>query len=217
MTRNQGLQLGRPIPATVRVVSVSERLVEYYAVELPLRASQKLSPERITHRNQFIADCLGDGLARVLEVGCGAARDAVALRDGGLTYAGVDLSPVGVELCRARGLEAQVASATALPFADDSFDCAWTMSTLMHLEGPEMDVAVQELTRVVRPGGLLALGMWGAVFPSTRVDEHGRFFQQRTDDQVRGMLAAVGTVEVFDTWEWYENGDHYQWARVALD
>jgi hypothetical protein len=80
-----------------------------------------------------------------------------------------------------------------------------------------MDVAVQEVTRVVRPGGLLALGMWGAVSPGTRVDEHGRYFQQRTDDQVRGMLAAVGTVQVFDTWEWYENGGHYHWAKVALD
>jgi SAM-dependent methyltransferase len=195
---------------------VSERLIAYYAEELPRRALQAPPPERIAHRDQFIAACLDRGLRRVLEVGCGAARDGVALHAGDLMYTGVDLSPVGVELCRAQGLDAEVASATALPFADSSFDCAWTMSTLMHLEGSQMDVAVRELSRVVRRGGLLEVGIWGATSAGTRVDEHGRFFQQRTDEQVRAMLEAVGTIEAFEAWDWYDDGGHYQWARVTI-
>ncbi len=48
------------------------------------------------------------------------------------------------------------------------------------------------------------------------MDENGRPFQQRTDDQVRALLETVGTVEAFDTWEWYDDGGHYQWARVTV-
>jgi SAM-dependent methyltransferase len=196
---------------------VSQRLVDYYADELPLRASQAPPPERLACMERFVTTCLGRGLRTVLEVGCGAARDGVLLRDSGLTYDGVDLSPVGVAICRARGLQAQVASATALPFATSSFDSAWTMSTLMHLEGSDLDVAVTELGRVVRPGGVLEVGVWGSTRAGTRVDEHGRFFQQRTDSQIRTVLESVGRVQAFNTWEWYDNGGHYQWARVLVD
>lgn len=107
-------------------------------------------------------------------------------------------------------------AATDLPFRDNSFDSGWSMSTLMHLEGQDMDAAAAELARVVRLGGLLEVGVWGAQQSGTRIDEHGRFFQQRSDVEFQRMLSAVGTVEAFDTWDWFDDGGHYQWARVLI-
>ncbi|WP_158548011.1 class I SAM-dependent methyltransferase [Desertihabitans brevis] len=197
-------------------MGVRDRLLAYYAEELPTRRDRPLGPERTARLTDFTARCRGEGLRSVLEVGCGAGRDGVVLRGSGLHYAGVDLSPVGVVLCREQGLTAVVASATALPFADGSVDAGWTMSTLMHLEGDDLDVAVAELGRVVRPGGLLDIGLWGADTPQDRIDEAGRFFQQRTDDEVVALLGTVGTVESLEIWDRFADGGHYQCARVRI-
>jgi SAM-dependent methyltransferase len=91
---------------------------------------------------------------RVLEVGCGMGqfgeRLAVKL---GLAVVAVDLSPRMVELARARGLEARVGDVRALPFADGKFDCAIANWMLYHV--PDLDSALSELARVLRPGGRL--------------------------------------------------------------
>jgi SAM-dependent methyltransferase len=197
-------------------VQISDRHVAFYDQELPTRVARPVSGHRAERLQDFVAACRERALTSVLEVGCGAGRDGLVLHGTGLTYAGVDLSPVGVQLCRDAGLDAQEASATALPFPDDSFDSGWSMSTLMHLPDGDMDAAVAELGRVVRPGGLLEVGVWGADEDGTWVDEHGRFFQQRSDAAFREMLSAVGTVEAFDTWDHFADGGHYQWARVLI-
>ena len=52
---------------------------------------------------------------RVLDVGCGAGRHMVALRDRGLDVVGVDPSPGAVAVCQERGLPAQLGSIDQLP------------------------------------------------------------------------------------------------------
>jgi SAM-dependent methyltransferase len=98
-----------------------------------------------------IAEC---GPRRLLEVGCGsgelAERVAVELEAG---VVAVDTSPRMVELARSRGLDAVVGDAQALPYADGAFDVAVAAWMLYHV--PELERAVEELHRVLRPGGRL--------------------------------------------------------------
>ncbi len=173
-----------------------------------MRAACPVGSHRAEHLQDFIHRCQVEGFTSVIEVGCGAGRDGVVLRDAGLTYVGTDLSSVGVQICRDAGLDACEASAIDLPFPDNYFDNGWSMSTLMHLEGADMDAAVSELARVIRPGRLLEVGVWGAEKFGTRIDEHGRFFQQRSDLGFRGMLSTVGIIAAFDTWDWFDDGGH---------
>lgn len=70
------------------------------------------------------------------------------------------LQPVGLDpihaynLCfQERGKPAVTATATALPFLDDSFDNVWNFGLLHHLSDEEARRAVKEMVRVVRPGG----------------------------------------------------------------
>jgi SAM-dependent methyltransferase len=94
---------------------------------------------------------------RVLDVGCGdgrlpslfAAPEVVA----------VDTSADAVERAAARGLDAQLADATALPFGDGSFDVVTCNHMLYHL--PDPDQALAEFVRVLRPGGRFA-GIYNA-------------------------------------------------------
>lgn len=194
--------------------AAARRHLAYYATELADRAHRAAPPNRVRRLSAFIGRCRELGLSTVLEVGCGGGRDGVELRDAGFDYRGVDLTPEAIDICAERGLAVTVASAADLPFEDDSFDALWTMSTLMHLDGDGFSRAVAEVGRVVRPGGLIAVGLWGSEPPRRRVDEHGRLFVQRSDSQVRQALSRVGSVETFDTSQWYDDGGHYQYVTL---
>ena len=91
---------------------------------------------------------------RILEVGCGEGELAERfLRELGCEVVASDQSERMVELTRARGVDARVADVRALPFHDGEFDCAFAGWMLYHVR--EVDRALAELARVLRPGGRL--------------------------------------------------------------
>lgn len=93
----------------------------------------------------------------VLEAGCGIATDGIRFARAGARYTGVDFSPAAIDLARRRfeleGRDAQLLSATVteLPFADESFDLVYSNGVIHHL--PETQRVVDEIRRVLRPGG----------------------------------------------------------------
>lgn len=89
--------------------------------------------------------------ARVLEVGCGTGLILERLADMAEVAAGVDLSAGMLAQAKARGLDVVHGTATALPFADASFDVACSFKVLAHIE--DIRGAMAEMARVVRPGG----------------------------------------------------------------
>lgn len=85
---------------------------------------------------------------RVLDVGTGRAPfQAVRQR-----WVGVDLSP---EASRFTDKPFVCASAVALPFRDGVFDAVWSVAALEHVPDPEL--ALVEMVRVLKPGGILYL------------------------------------------------------------
>jgi len=97
-----------------------------------------------------------DARGRVLEVGCGTGR---GLSEYGQDVVLFALDPNFESLHRAnrrRGDARLVcASAEAIPFADDSFDCV--VSSLVFCSVPDADRGLMELKRVLRPGGRLLM------------------------------------------------------------
>jgi len=99
--------------------------------------------------------------ADVLEIGCGTGVHARLLAEAGARLTAVDLTPTAVELTKRRldlaGLQADVreADAESLPFADASFDLVWSWGVIHHSEST--DRVLDEIARVLRPGGRLAL------------------------------------------------------------
>jgi len=91
---------------------------------------------------------------RVLEVGCGWGEFAARMQDElGATVVAIDLSPRMAELARQRGVDAREGDVQAIPFEDESFDCAVANCMLYH--APDIDRALAELRRVLRPRGRL--------------------------------------------------------------
>ncbi len=82
------------------------------------------------------------------------------LQARGSLVTGIDVSPMIVETALERypALEAVVAEIRELPFADATFDLIYSGSTLDHLASEsEIQNAILELERVLRPGGTLIL------------------------------------------------------------
>ncbi|HJL06242.1 MAG TPA: methyltransferase domain-containing protein [Polyangiaceae bacterium LLY-WYZ-15_(1-7)] len=89
----------------------------------------------------------------VLEVGCGTGLLLERVAREARRAVGVDLSPGMIGKARARGLEVALASATALPYGDASFDLVYSVKVLAHV--PALADALAEAARVLRPSGRL--------------------------------------------------------------
>lgn len=127
-----------------------------YADEARLRARQAAwgwarGPEA---GDQVVAALAEAGAERVLEAGPGCGELAERMvGELGVRVVAVDQSERMVELTRARGVEALVGDVQALPFPDGAFDAAVAAWVLHHV--PDLARAVDELARVLRPGGRL--------------------------------------------------------------
>jgi SAM-dependent methyltransferase len=127
-----------------------------YTTEAPLEARRSIyanveGPDAREVAFQAIAEAAPE---RVLEVGGGPGELAERIgRELGARVVMVDSSPRMVELAQARGVDARVGDVQELPFADAEFDCAVAAWMLYHVE--ELDGALSELRRVLRPGGRL--------------------------------------------------------------
>ena len=95
---------------------------------------------------------------RVLEVGCGTGLLLERVAESSREAVGVDLSPGMLQHARERGLSVQEANCTALPFADGEFDVAYSFKVLAHVDAIEL--ALQEMARVVRPGGHVIIDVY---------------------------------------------------------
>jgi ubiquinone/menaquinone biosynthesis C-methylase UbiE len=105
----------------------------------------------------------------LLDVAGGTGNYAEALRELGHEPCVLDVSPHMLERAAAKGLPVVRAAASALPFADSSFEAVINVSAL-HLI-PQWRVALAEARRVVRPGGRLGL----MVYTRENLDVHWIF------------------------------------------
>ncbi|MDO7884699.1 class I SAM-dependent methyltransferase [Hymenobacter cheonanensis] len=93
--------------------------------------------------------------AAILEIGCSGGPLMQRLRQQGYAdVTGIDVSAPAIELAQARGVpHVSVMDGAALEFADARFDLVIASDVLEHIEDEAK--ALQEWTRVLRPGGQL--------------------------------------------------------------
>ncbi len=101
---------------------------------------------------------------RVLDVGTASGNTALAAARRRAVVTGVDITPAMLERARLRAaaeglhIDFQEGDATALTFADQSFDVV--MSTFGAIFAPDPQKTASEMARVCRRGGKIAMATW---------------------------------------------------------
>ena len=107
----------------------------------------------------------------VLDIACGTGEPAISiasLLDGSGRVVGVDISPEPLKLAEERARQRnltniafQLGDAHQLPFPDQSFDRISSRLGVMFFS--DLPKALREMHRVLRPGGRIALLVWGPI------------------------------------------------------
>src|SRR5271168_3422076 len=140
-----------------------------------------IPPQRYWQRRRHrIAVLWARGAGRVLDAGCGSSLIVQSINN----VVGMDFNYAKLRYLRRYEIPLVNASAFALPFKDDSFDCVISSQVIEHIRYDE--TLFTEMRRVLRTGGMLILGtpdyatlgwriiepIYGFVMPGGYTDQH---------------------------------------------
>ena len=109
-------------------------------------------------RTMWVYDNVRRG-SSVLDLGCGEGMLALLKRKG-VVLTGVDLSPELLAAASRNGYDgACLATLTALPFPDSSFDYVVSLDVMGHVAFHDKDGVLAEIKRVLRPDGVTMHGI----------------------------------------------------------
>ena len=149
---------------------------------------------------EAFATRMGGG-ARVLEIGSGGGRDAVAMEELGLSVRRTDITPAFVTLLRSQGHDADLLD----PLVDDlsspagDYDGVWANASLLHVARADLPTVLSRLADVTRPGGLLRISLKegdGEGWSTHGSISNPRHFTYWRADALRSAVAGTGWSDV---------------------
>lgn len=144
---------------------------------------------------------------KILDIGCGAGRDAEEFIKNGFNYVGIDASKGMLEVAQER-----VESATFLKmnflnleFEPQAFDGFWAAASLLHIPKKDLSTALSEIKRVIRPRayGFISMRNQGdrneGVVRQEKYENRGRYFAFYLQDEFAKNLEKAG-FSIDTTW-----------------
>ena len=165
--------------------------------------------------------------SRVLDVGCGIGGSArILAAEYGLDVLGISISPA--QIARAQALTPAelaprcrfaVMDALQLELGDGAFDAVWSVEACPHM--PDKQRYADELLRVLKPGGLLAVADWNrrdaAVTPLTRLERW--VMRQLLDNWAHPEFASIESLQgnlQGSRWAGGMRVETADWSRATL-
>jgi SAM-dependent methyltransferase len=129
----------------------------------------------VIEKGKLIRELIADRWApetkvKILDVGCGHGFVHPELVAAGHAVTGVEVADQVLALARAENptVDYRAYDGNVLPFVTGSFDVAIAMCVVHHVPVPRWGAFVEEMRRVVRPGGLIAIFEHNPLNPVTR-------------------------------------------------
>jgi len=183
--------------------SLRKTLQQAYAKNVADRESNQPQPWKLAGRQAFLELLKGSGVVSLLEVGAGTGQDAAFFASRGLEVLATDLTEENVAACRRKGIRAEVMDACDLKLPAASFDAVYSLNCLLHLPKAEFPVGLDNIKRVLKPGGLFYLGLYGGEDSEGIYEEDTyepkRFFSFWTDEGLKAKISPTFKILRFET------------------
>lgn len=137
---------------------VARRLERQATIQERIRRGKEKKLERIVR-------LAGTARGRFLDIGCGSGIALEAAAAQGFECVGTELYPGFIEVCRAKGLEVVPGTIEGIRFPDASCAVVFLDDVLEHLDQPFAHL--DEIARVLQPGGILYVNTWVIDDPTT--------------------------------------------------
>ena len=130
----------------------------------------------------------------ILDAGCGTGGNLQYLKQAGFTNLdGFDFSQHALELCRERGLHhVKIGSITEIPYPDNHYDVVISCDVLNDKGIHDDCIALRELYRVLKPGGLLFLNLPALKLLSGQHDQATSIARRYTRRSISEKLEREG-------------------------
>jgi ubiquinone/menaquinone biosynthesis C-methylase UbiE len=147
--------------AAERYLSACEEYTDPYEREKLIRDWAKKSTMAENVVGDFKRRATDPAGKKVLDIGFGSGSYVIAFAGSGAHVSGLEVNQELLDIAQGRVREAGVEADLHIydgdhfPFADNSFDCAYSISVIEHVS--DAQTVLNEIARVLKPGGVLYL------------------------------------------------------------
>lgn len=141
---------------------------------------------------------------KVIDLGCGACRDAGLFIPAGYDYTGIDLSDGMIEQAKKLYPTAKllVMDICDLKFPDESFDGIWSYAAYLHIPKKDINHAISEANRILKVGGIGYIVIKRGSFEKyLGEDDEKRYWSFYGKNQFAKILKDNG-FEILKFWEY---------------
>lgn len=178
-----------------------QSLTESYNQKAAERDSNHVADWKLEERDKFLSYLQKENVKSLLEIGSGPGKDSLFFKEQGFDPVCIDLSPEMVNLCREKGLKADIMNFAKLEFPHHHFDSVWALNCLLHVPKQDLRSVLTEIKRVLKPSGLFFMGVYGGKNHEGVWEDDfytpKRFFSFFEAEDLKELLSEIFTIEYF--------------------
>ena len=167
-----------------------EATLEAYRVIAAKRNATHANPDFWRQEGTVLAALAGTN-ASIIDIGCGAGRDALLLRELGFLYVGADASPEMLDAARELAPDALFHRMDLYePDSPFVFDAFWAAAVYLHVPRERIGEALTALRTILAPGAVGFIALKEGDGEKCAAD--GRFFCYWREPDFTDVLRANG-------------------------
>lgn len=181
---------------------IKANLKAYYNKEAALRDLNEKEEWKKAQRARFYDRIRAENKESLLEIGAGTGNDSTYFIDRGLKVVAIDLSREMVRICRKKHIEAYELDFYGLSALNTTFDCVWSMNSLLHVPKPDLPKVLNEINSVLNENGLFYMGVYGGADAESEyvseISDAPRFFSFLSEQRLKETLGTVFDIIEFE-------------------